>query len=79
MISKSKKQAVDRKPKVLVVDDDMAGLLMASETLENAGFEVFEAEDGLEAIEQYDKHQPDLVVMDVVCLLYTSPSPRDRG
>ena len=66
MISESKKQAVDRKPKVLVVDDDMAGLLMASETLENAGFEVFEAEDGLEAIEQYDKNQPDLVVMDVV-------------
>lgn len=66
MTDETKKQVVDQKPKILVVDDDMAGLLMASETLESAGFEVFEAEDGLEAIEQYDKHQPDLVVMDVV-------------
>ena len=54
------------RPKVLVVDDDMAGLLMASEALTSAGFEVIEAEDGLEAIDQFDKHHPDLVVMDVV-------------
>lgn len=52
--------------KVLVVDDDMAGLLMASEALSAAGFEVIEAEDGLEAIEQFEKHTPDLVVMDVI-------------
>ncbi len=56
----------DDRPKVLVVDDDMAGLLMASEALESAGFDVIEAEDGLEAIDQFDKHNPDLVVMDVV-------------
>jgi len=53
-------------PKVLVVDDDLAGLLMASEALTSAGFEVIEAEDGLEAVDQFDKHQPDIVVMDVV-------------
>jgi len=53
-------------PKVLVVDDDMAGLLMASEALTSAGFEVIEAEDGLEAVDQFDEHQPDIVVMDVV-------------
>ncbi len=56
----------DDRPKVLVVDDDMAGLLMASEALESAGFDVIEAEDGLEAVDQFDKHNPDLVVMDVV-------------
>jgi len=56
----------DNLPKVLVVDDDLAGLLMASEALTSAGFEVIEAEDGLEAVEQFDKHHPDLVVMDVV-------------
>jgi len=56
----------DSLPKVLVVDDDLAGLLMASEALTSAGFEVIEAEDGLEAVEQFDKHHPDLVVMDVV-------------
>ena len=56
----------DSLPKVLVVDDDLAGLLMASEALTSAGFEVIEAEDGLEAVEQFDKHHPDLVVMDVM-------------
>jgi len=54
------------KAKVLVVDDDLAGLLMASEALSAAGFEVLEAEDGVEAVEQFTEHQPDLVVMDVV-------------
>jgi len=52
--------------KVLVVDDDMAGLLMASEALTAAGFEVIEAADGQEGVEQFVEHKPDLVVMDVV-------------
>jgi len=54
------------KPTALVVDDDMGGMLMMTEALETAGFEVFEAEDGLVAIEQFDKHRPDIVMMDVV-------------
>lgn len=58
--------ANDPMPKVLVVDDDLAGLLMASEALSAAGFEVLEAEDGQEAIEQFAKHTPDIVVMDVI-------------
>ena len=53
-------------PLVLVVDDDMAGLLMASEALESSGFSVIEAEDGQEAVEQFRKHRPDVVIMDVV-------------
>ncbi len=53
-------------PKVLVVDDDLAGLLMASEALTAAGFEVLEAEDGQEGVEQFNKHKPDIVVMDVI-------------
>lgn len=54
------------KPLVLVVDDDMAGLLMASEALASDGFSVIEAEDGQEAIEQFMAHKPDVVIMDVV-------------
>ncbi len=54
------------KPLVLVVDDDIAGLLMASEALASDGFEVIEAEDGQEAAEQFAKHQPDVIIMDVV-------------
>jgi len=54
------------KPLVLVVDDDIAGLLMASEALASDGFEVIEAEDGQEAAEQFAKHKPDVIIMDVV-------------
>ena len=54
------------KPLVLVVDDDIAGLLMASEALASDGFEVIEAEDGQEAVEQFSAHQPDVIIMDVV-------------
>ena len=54
------------KPLVLVVDDDMAGLLMASEALASDGFSVIEAEDGQEAIDQFLAHKPDVVIMDVV-------------
>lgn len=53
-------------PLVLVVDDDMAGLLMASEALESDGFSVVQAEDGQEALEQFMEHRPDVVIMDVV-------------
>lgn len=54
------------KPLVLVVDDDIAGLLMASEALASDGFEVIEAEDGQEAVDQFTKHRPDVIIMDVV-------------
>lgn len=39
---------------------------MATEALESSGFSVVEAEDGQQAIEQFVKHRPDVVIMDVV-------------
>jgi len=54
------------KPLVLLVDDDPTGQLMAAEALASEGFDVVEAEDGLEAVSQFAKHHPDIVVMDVV-------------
>jgi len=59
----------DKAPKrslVMVVDDDLAGLLMASEALRSAGFDVIEAEDGQQAHEQFVAHQPEVVIMDVI-------------
>jgi len=55
-----------KKPVVLLVDDDVASLMMAEGPLEDAGFKVVQASDGVEAIAQFDKHQPDLVIMDAV-------------
>jgi len=51
---------------VLHVDDDAASLIMAEGALEDAGFEVVQASDGLEAIDQFKEHEPDLIIMDAV-------------
>ena len=42
-------------------------------------YDIVEAKDGVEAITFIDEQEFDLVLMDITCLLYTSPSPRDRG
>lgn len=54
------------KPVVLLVDDDIAGLIMASEALAGAGFDVVEAENGKQAVDQFLKYQPDIIIMDVI-------------
>lgn len=50
----------------LVVDDDLTNRLVLKGFLETAGFEVIQAEDGLQAIEHYKERQPDIVFMDVM-------------
>ena len=54
------------KPVILLVDDDIASLMMAEGPLLDAGFHVVQATDGLQAVEQFKKHSPDLVIMDAV-------------
>jgi len=51
---------------VLHVDDDVASLMMAEGMLEDAGFEVLQAQNGAEAIEQFQSSGPDLIIMDAV-------------
>jgi PleD family two-component response regulator/EAL domain-containing protein (putative c-di-GMP-specific phosphodiesterase class I) len=55
----------DQPIRILVVDDDFATRLLASEALLADGFASFEAADGREALEQYDRTQPDAVLLDV--------------
>jgi len=52
-------------PLVLVVDDDSTQRLLARAALEQAGFAVQEAEDGLAAVESAANDRPDLILMDV--------------
>lgn len=52
--------------KLLVVDDNPVVLLGFSELLRAAGMEVVEARNGVEALQLARKHQPDLIVLDVV-------------
>jgi len=51
---------------VLVVDDDLASLLMVEQALSEAGFNVIAAENGEQAVQMSEQHSPDLIIMDVV-------------
>ena len=51
---------------VLVVDDSTMVRVILAEYLASSGFEVIEAIDGMEAIEQIQTHRPDLVITDIV-------------
>lgn len=51
---------------ILVVDDEELVRIFARAALEQAGFEVCEASNGAQALEQCISRHPDLIVMDVV-------------
>jgi len=55
----------DRPIRVLVVDDDLATRLLASEALSAEGFDACEAEDGRDGLDQYSRHAPEAVLLDV--------------
>ena len=50
--------------KILLADDSPAILTLVSETLQDAGFSVIEAQDGQEAIDKTYKQNPDLLILD---------------
>jgi len=53
------------KKKVLVVDDNRNNLLLETDLLEVAGFEVFQAENATDGISIARKEIPDVIVFDV--------------
>ncbi len=57
--------AFNDRPHALVVDDNPVNLLVASGLLENAGFEVYTAAGGQEALTRCRESAPQLVLMDV--------------
>ena len=54
------------RPKVLLVDDDVAFLKATSLLLDAAGFEVVTAEDGRAGLAAAREHKPDVAVCDVI-------------
>jgi response regulator NasT len=52
-------------PRILIADDDRTILLTLGEGLEQQGFEVLRARDGVEAVEIARKERPDLALLDV--------------
>ena len=51
---------------LLIVDDDMLLRSMAAKTLQHAGFEVTAAASGEEALERFQEHSYDLILLDVM-------------
>ena len=53
-------------PRILLVDDDPGFRLITGEALRDAGFTVYEAASGSEAIKQAESHPPDVIFLDAV-------------
>ena len=53
------------KKKVLTVDDSRTIRNMLLVTLNNAGFETIQAEDGVEGLEVLEESNPDVIVTDI--------------
>jgi CheY-like chemotaxis protein len=51
--------------KVLVADDKATGRELVRTVLENTGYQVFEASDGEQAVEQAREIHPDLIILDI--------------
>lgn len=51
--------------KVLVVDDEHLFRSLLSEFLDALGYEVFQAKDGVEAVEAFEQERPDVVFLDI--------------
>ena len=51
---------------ILVVDDDVALAEMIGIVLENEGYSVVFCSDGSQALSQFQEHNPDLVLLDVM-------------
>jgi diguanylate cyclase (GGDEF)-like protein len=52
--------------RILLVDDDLVVRARVSESLEQDGFEVILAKNGNDGITAYQKHRPDLILVDAV-------------
>ncbi|TLM99349.1 response regulator, partial [bacterium] len=55
-----------KKPRALVVDDEIQMVSIVAYALETQGFEVIQAYDGREALKKFDEEKPDLVILDVM-------------
>ena len=63
--------------KILIVEDEVPISNLISMSLEKAGYQCECVFDGMEAADKLEEEYYDLVLLDIICLLYTSPSPRD--
>ena len=51
--------------KILLVEDEDSLRRVMKDLLEREGYVVFEARDGVQALDQVDRHAPDLIMLDL--------------
>jgi CheY-like chemotaxis protein len=56
---------LERPPLILVVEDDTINLYLLEQILESRGWEVLQAMNGEEALEELNSSQPDLILLDM--------------
>lgn len=56
---------MDKKKQILLVDDDESIQLLYRDELEEEGYAVDSASNGVEALEKFRENPPDLVVLDI--------------
>lgn len=66
MLSSSSPHHAGESLKILLVDDEPATIQLVRKILQADGHEVYEAVDGEQAIELFEKSEPDLVLLDIV-------------
>lgn len=65
-MSKPKKTPLSNKHTILVVDDDPEIVTLLSKILLNEGYNVMDAQNGLEALRKVEKGGIDLVILDLI-------------
>jgi len=53
-------------PKALIVDDEITNRILLSKILSSRGYGIFEAANGIEALEQIEKETPDIIISDIM-------------
>ncbi|MDD5356296.1 MAG: response regulator, partial [Candidatus Omnitrophica bacterium] len=54
------------KKKILVVDDEVAILIVLTERLSSAGYDVIKADNGMDALDIAKEKLPDLIILDIM-------------
>jgi CheY-like chemotaxis protein len=57
---------MEKKQRILIVDDNHSLVLATERVLQKDGFDVFTAYDGLEGLEKARTEKPDLIILDIM-------------
>ena len=66
MTDKENAQEIQEQERILVADDEASIRRILETRLKMVGYEVITAADGEEALEAFQKHNPDLIILDVM-------------